>query len=45
LPIARTGPKAWLYRIFFKPVFNLLPASIARRFAHKISVVAIKKAA
>jgi ubiquinone/menaquinone biosynthesis C-methylase UbiE len=43
LPIARKGPKAWAYRLVFKPLWNLLPVPIAKRFAHKISLVAIKK--
>ena len=42
LPIARTGLKAMLYTYGFRPVYNLLPESIAKRFAHKISVVARK---
>jgi len=42
LPIARTGLKAMLYTYGFKPVYNLLPESIAKRFAHKISLIARK---
>jgi SAM-dependent methyltransferase len=43
LPVARTGLKANLYRYGFKPVYNLLPSPIAKRFAYKLSVTAIKK--
>jgi len=42
LPIARQGLKAALYSSCFKPLYNLLPVSVAKRFAHKISVVARK---
>jgi len=42
LPIARRGVKAALYTYGFKPLYNLLPNSIAQKFAHKISVVASK---
>lgn len=42
LPIARRGLKAVLYRMVFRPLFNLLPERFAQRFAHKISVVAVK---
>jgi ubiquinone/menaquinone biosynthesis C-methylase UbiE len=42
LPIARTGLKAMLYTYGFKPVYNLLPESIAKRLAHKISLIARK---
>jgi SAM-dependent methyltransferase len=43
LPIARRGIKAWLYRGIFRPLYNLVPEPIAKRFAHKISLVAVKK--
>lgn len=43
LPVARTGLKAKLYSYGFKPVYNLLPESTAKRLAHKISFVAHKE--
>lgn len=42
LPIARWGLKAALYTYGFMPVYNLLPRSIAERFAYKYSVTAVK---
>jgi ubiquinone/menaquinone biosynthesis C-methylase UbiE len=42
LPIRRSGPKATLYTYGFKPVYNLIPQPIAKRFAYKYSVTAIK---
>ena len=42
LPVARTGLKAGLYRWLFRPVYNLIPDPIARRFAYKYSVTAVK---
>jgi ubiquinone/menaquinone biosynthesis C-methylase UbiE len=42
LPIARTGLKAALYSNVFRPTYNLLPESVAKRFAYKFSVVAVK---
>jgi 2-polyprenyl-3-methyl-5-hydroxy-6-metoxy-1,4-benzoquinol methylase len=42
LPIARTGTKAVLYKLFFRPVYNLLPLPIAKKLAYKFSVTAIK---
>jgi len=42
LPVSRTGLKAGLYTHIFKPLYNLLPEAIARRFAYKFSVTAIK---
>lgn len=42
LPVARTGIKAFLYRAIFRPFYNLLPESLAKRFAYKYSVVAVK---
>jgi len=44
LPVARTGFRAVLYRYLFRPVYNLIPAPLARRFAYKYSVVAVKPA-
>jgi SAM-dependent methyltransferase len=42
LPVAKRGVKAALYRWGFAPLYNLLPESIALRYAYKISVTAIK---
>jgi len=42
LPIARRGLKAALYTFGFRPFYNLLPVSIAKKFAHKISFIATK---
>ena len=44
LPIAhtRTGLKASLYRYGFKPLYNLLPETLAMRLAYKYSITAIK---
>ena len=42
LPVARRGFKATLYRWGFKPVYNMLPESIAKRLAYKFSVTATK---
>jgi len=42
LPIARRGWKAVLYRWGFRPLYNLLPAGVARRLAYKFSVTAVK---
>jgi 2-polyprenyl-3-methyl-5-hydroxy-6-metoxy-1,4-benzoquinol methylase len=43
LPVARTGVKAALYTYGFRPVYNLLPSTVAQRLAYKFSVVAVKK--
>lgn len=42
LPVARQGLKAGLYRWGFKPIFNAIPAPIAKRFAYKLSVTSVK---
>jgi ubiquinone/menaquinone biosynthesis C-methylase UbiE len=42
LPAAKRGFKATLYRGIFAPAYNLLPESIALRYAYKFSVTAIK---
>lgn len=42
IPVAKTGLKAALYRFGFAPLYNLLPESVALRFAYKLSVTAIK---
>lgn len=42
LPVRRDGLKAALYKVGFRPLYNLLPAPIARKYAYKLSVTAIK---
>jgi ubiquinone/menaquinone biosynthesis C-methylase UbiE len=42
LPVRRSGLKAFLYTNLFKPVYNLVPETIAKRFAYKLSVTGIK---
>lgn len=42
LPVRRDGVKAALYKYGFRPVYNLLPASLAKRYAYKLSVTAVK---
>ena len=42
LPVRRSGLKANLYTYGLKPVYNLLPESVSRKFAYKFSVTAIK---
>jgi hypothetical protein len=42
LPVCRSGLKAALYHYVFKPVYNLIPAAIAKRWAYKYSVTAVK---
>jgi ubiquinone/menaquinone biosynthesis C-methylase UbiE len=42
LPVCRTGFKATLYTYGFKPLYNMIPASIARCLAYKFSVTAVK---
>jgi ubiquinone/menaquinone biosynthesis C-methylase UbiE len=41
-PIARSGWKAQLYRWCFRPVYNAVPRGLAKRWASKFSVVALK---
>jgi len=43
LPACRSGLKANLYKYGFMPIYNLIPESIAKKFAYKFSVTAIKK--
>jgi SAM-dependent methyltransferase len=43
LPVRRDGLKAALYTWGFKPLYNLLPDPIARRYAYKLSVTAVKR--
>src|SRR5919106_3264413 len=42
LPARRAGIKAFLYHKVLMPTYNVLPASIALKYAYKISVTAIK---
>jgi ubiquinone/menaquinone biosynthesis C-methylase UbiE len=42
LPVRRSGLKAGLYKYVFMPVYNKIPESIAKRYAYKLSVTAIK---
>ena len=42
LPARRDGWKAFLYHKVLMPFYNLLPSSIALKYAYKISVTAIK---
>jgi ubiquinone/menaquinone biosynthesis C-methylase UbiE len=42
LPVRRDGLKAALYRYGFRPLYNLIPAPIARKYAYKLSVTALK---
>jgi len=43
MPICRRGVKASLYKFGFRPIYNLIPEPIAKRFAYKYSIVAIKR--
>jgi ubiquinone/menaquinone biosynthesis C-methylase UbiE len=43
LPVRRSGLKAALYTYGFKPLYNLVPEPVAKRFAYKFSVTAIKR--
>ena len=42
LPVQRSGLKAKLYTYVLKPAYNLLPETVAKQFAYKLSVTAIK---
>jgi 2-polyprenyl-3-methyl-5-hydroxy-6-metoxy-1,4-benzoquinol methylase len=42
LPVARRGFKASLYKWIFRPIYNLLPESISKRYAFKYSIIAVK---
>ena len=42
LPVNRRGLKAGLYRLIFRPLYNLIPQPVAERFAYKYSVTAVK---
>ncbi|MCB0306049.1 MAG: class I SAM-dependent methyltransferase [Calditrichaeota bacterium] len=43
LPVCRSGVKAFLYNYGLKPFYNIIPEGLAKRFAYKYSVTAIKK--
>jgi SAM-dependent methyltransferase len=42
LPARRDGLKAFLYHNILKPVYNMLPSGIAKKYAYKFSVTAVK---
>lgn len=42
LPVRRSGIKAALYKYIFKPAYNLIPETLAKRYAYKYSVTAMK---
>ncbi|HLA97825.1 MAG TPA: class I SAM-dependent methyltransferase [Anaerolineales bacterium] len=42
LPVRRSGLKAWLYSSLFMPVYNRMPVALAKRYAYKFSVTALK---
>lgn len=42
LPVRRNGLKALLYTRILMPAYNLLPPPVAKKFAYKLSVTAIK---
>lgn len=42
LPVRRDGLKAALYTYGFRPLYNLTPERIARKWAYKLSVTAVK---
>jgi ubiquinone/menaquinone biosynthesis C-methylase UbiE len=42
LPVRRSGLKAWLYKSVFMPLYNRMPEALAKRYAYKLSVTAIK---
>ncbi len=42
LPVRRSGVKAWLYTNIFMPVYNSLPERLAKQYAYKLSVTAVK---
>jgi ubiquinone/menaquinone biosynthesis C-methylase UbiE len=43
LPVCRSGLKAALYTHGFRPVYNLMPESIAKHWAYKFSVTAVRR--
>lgn len=42
LPVRRDGLKAGFYKYGFMPIYNLIPMSLAKRYAYKFSVTAVK---
>jgi 2-polyprenyl-3-methyl-5-hydroxy-6-metoxy-1,4-benzoquinol methylase len=42
LPVRRDGLKAGLYKYGFMPLYNLIPEKLAKKFAYKLSVTAVK---
>jgi hypothetical protein len=42
LPVMRHGLKAGLYKYGFKPLYNLIPQKLAKKFAYKLSITAVK---
>jgi ubiquinone/menaquinone biosynthesis C-methylase UbiE len=42
LPVRRDGLKAGLYKYGLRPVYNLLPEKLAKKYAYKLSVTAVK---
>ena len=42
LPVRRDGLKAGLYKYGFRPLYNLIPEKLAKKFAYKLSVTAVK---
>lgn len=43
LPVRRDGFKAALYKYGFRPVYNMIPEPVAKQFAYKLSVTAVKR--
>jgi hypothetical protein len=43
LPVCRKGLKAALYTYGFMPLYNLIPRPMAKAFAYKCSVTAVKR--
>jgi len=41
LPVSRTGLKGFLYSYGLRPVYNVIPESLAKRIAYKYSVTAL----
>jgi ubiquinone/menaquinone biosynthesis C-methylase UbiE len=42
LPVRRDGLKAGLYKYGFRPIYNLIPKPVAKRYAYKLSVTGVK---
>ncbi|MFO7635059.1 MAG: hypothetical protein R6W76_21105, partial [Caldilinea sp.] len=42
LPVRRDGLKAGLYKYGLRPIYNLLPEKLAKKYAYKLSVTAVK---